>query len=80
MAKKAIEVEVYDNGISTTIVAKKYRSYDKAAEDAENLSRQYGNHTVYLFMVNFYGTHVTRKEWKNGVHDESKDSTWRIGY
>ena len=80
MKNSAIEIEVFDHETRTTVVQKKFKDYGKAVENAENLSRQYSQHTVYLFKINYYGTHVTRMEWKNGVHDESKDYTWRIGY
>lgn len=80
MAQKKIEIEVFDHETRTTIVSKKYWKYEEAAENAEKFSQKYSQHTVYLFQVNMYGTHVTRKEWKNGVHDASNDRTWRIGY
>ena len=79
MAKQAIEVEVFDHSTRTTIVSTKYWTYKKASESAEKLSRKYNNHCVYLFEVNLYGTHITRQEWKDGVHDKSSDYTWRIG-
>lgn len=71
---------MYDSNTQTTVLEKKYRDYTKAAENAEKLSQKYSDHYVFLFLVNMYGTHVTRKEWKNGAHDESKNRTWRIGY